>query len=116
MERVLNIGTQKHTKVVSVDKKKYNTYHQYHVKTVKDDICVSVVYFQRGPVKECGLNGVHNEDLIAMVIDRLECFQNSEYKCEENQKAIGSLKTTLKHLRDRTNKRAKRGVEGTSVV
>jgi len=72
------------------------------------------VDFQEGPIKECGVNGVHNEDLIAMVICRLEHFQKSEFSCRENAIAITKLEEALLWLRKRTMGREKRGVEGTN--
>ena len=74
------------------------------------------VDFQEGPIKEAGVNGVNNEDLIAMVICRLNYFNQSSFACEENSKAILKLEEALLTLRARTNKREKRGVEGTHIV
>ncbi len=74
------------------------------------------IHFQEGPIKECGVNGVCNEDLINMVIDRLEHFQNSEFRCNENAAAITKLEEALLWLRKRTIGREQRGVEGTHKV
>lgn len=74
------------------------------------------IHFQEGPIKECGVNGVCDEDLINMVIDRLEHFQNSEFCCRENAVAITKLEEALLWLRKRTMTREKRGVEGTHTV
>ena len=57
-----------------------------------------------------------NEDLIVMVIDRLESFQDSEFKCRENAVAITKLQEALMWLRKRTEDREARGVEGTYQV
>ncbi len=73
------------------------------------------IHFQEGPIIEYGVNGVCNEDLIAMVICRLEHFQKSEYSCRENAIAITKLEEALLWLRKRTMAREKRGVEGTSI-
>ena len=74
------------------------------------------INFQEGPIKECGVNGVCNEDLINMVIERLECFQNTEFKCRENALAITKLEEALLWLRKRTMSREQRGIEGTHIV
>lgn len=74
------------------------------------------IHFQEGPIKECGVNGVCNEDLINMVIDRLEHFQNSDFRCRENALAITALEEALLWLRKRTMGREQRGVEGTHTV
>lgn len=73
------------------------------------------IHFQEGPIKECGINGVANEDLIAMVICRLQCFQRSGHACRENEMAIEKLEESLMWLGKRTKGREKRGVEGTSI-
>jgi hypothetical protein len=77
---------------------------------------VGKVDFQEGPCKECGVNGVGNEDLIAMVITRLVHFQKSEYACRENALAITKLEEAMLWLRKRTMGREQRGVEGTHTV
>lgn len=74
------------------------------------------VNFQMGPIKENGVNGCCNEDLINMVICRLEGFQNGNYSCDENKMAIQKLEEALMWLRKRTIKREKRNVEGTSEI
>jgi hypothetical protein len=73
------------------------------------------IHFQEGPIKECGVNGVCNEDLIAMVITRLEHFQKSEFACRENALAITKLEEALMWLRKRTMGREARGVVGTHI-
>lgn len=76
---------------------------------------LAIINFQEGPILECGVNGVANEDLINMVICRLEGFQKSEFACRENALAITKLEESLMWLRKRTNDREARGVEGTHV-
>jgi hypothetical protein len=77
---------------------------------------IAEIHFQEWPIKECGINGVNNEDIIAMVITRLEHFQKSEYSCRENALAITKLEEALLWLRKRTMGREKRGVEGTHLL
>ena len=108
--------TTNNTGVFIADEKEYNTNHEYVIKNVHDDTTVQTVKFQKGPIKEVGVNGAHNEDYIAIVINRLESFQESEYACEENDIAIEHLYAAMDALRERTIKRAQRGVLGTSIV
>ena len=82
----------------------------------REDDILADIHFQEGPIKECGVNGVCNEDLINMVIERLEAFQNTEFKCRENAVAITKLEEALLWLRKRTMGREQRGVEGTNEV
>jgi len=98
----------------------FNAPHHFIV-TEKTDIntvskTLAEINFQKGAIKEHGVNGVHNEDLIAMVICRLEAFQKSEFNCKENACAITKLEEAQMWLRKRTIGRENRGVEGTHQV
>lgn len=85
------------------------------------------ILFQNGPIGEVGINGISNEALIAIVIDRLRGFQyqrteNDEFKnvpgpfaCRENALALTHLEDAMHWLQHRTRERLKRGVEGTSA-
>ena len=72
------------------------------------------IRFQNGPIKENGVNGCQNEDLIIVVIDRLRGAQQGDFACRENALAITKLEEALLWLNYRTNSRVHRGVEGTS--
>lgn len=74
------------------------------------------IHFQDGPIKEASVNGCQNEDIIAIVIDRLRGFQVGKLACNENAIALGYLEQTLYQLNKRTEDRTKRGVEGTSKI
>lgn len=74
------------------------------------------IKFQQGPIAEVGVNGIHNEQLLAIVIDRLEGFQAGPFPCEENAIAIEHLYGAMLELRARTAGRIARGVEGTNTA
>ena len=76
---------------------------------------LSNIQFQKGPVKESGVNGCHHEDLILIVVDRLKGAQAGDYACRENEMALQHLEEALLWLNYRTNARKQRGVEGTSI-
>jgi hypothetical protein len=76
---------------------------------------IHAVAFQRGPIKEVGINGVSHEALLAIVADRLEHFQAGPYQCWENAQALHHIKAALHALHERTSARIARGVEGTST-
>jgi hypothetical protein len=116
MELRNDLITLKHTRMEHEDDYRYNAPHRFRVFAVADGRPVGEVHFQEGPIGECGVNGVNNEDLIAMVLRRLEGFQDSEFKCRENEKALEKLEEALMWLRRRTTKREIRGVEGTHIV
>lgn len=112
--------TSKYTEVYHEDleEMKYDAPHHFEVAKVSSPFTVVLaqINFQKGPIKECGVNGVCNEDLIAMVICRLEHFQTSEFACRENALAITKLEEAMLWLRKRTMGREARGVEGTHKV
>jgi len=112
--------TDKYTTVLHENKEniKFNAPHHFKVYADKGQqvpYLVGEVNFQEGPILEAGVNGVMNEDLIAMVITRLEHFNNTDFRCKENSMAITKLEEALLWLRKRTMGREKRGVEGTHV-
>ncbi len=117
--------TEKYTRVLHEEPEdmKYNAPHHFVVAEAGEKVVhgvpeanLCVIDFQEGPIKECGVNGVANEDLIAMVICRLEHFQKSEFSCRDNAIAITKLEEALLWLRKRTMGREQRGVEGTHNV
>ena len=108
--------TNKYTTVYVETDFNFNAPHNFKVVKSDNNEQIADIHFQEGSIKECGVNGVCNEDLINVVLCRLQHFQESELKCEENANAIIYLKSALDELRNRTNKREKRGVEGTHVV
>jgi hypothetical protein len=108
--------TQKYTKVYEEAEFNFNAPHTFKVVSQEDLSVLSEIHFQEGAIKEHGVNGVCNEDLIAMVIRRLQGFQDSEFNCRENAMAITKLEESLMWLRKRTMDREVRGVEGTHTV
>lgn len=83
-----------------------------HFKTV--DGSGFLAMFQNGPIKEKGVNGITHETLLAIVIDRLRCFQAGPFACASNDAALAACKRALGHLQERTVERIARGVEGTT--
>ncbi len=74
------------------------------------------IRFQNGPPAQVGTNGVTQESLTAVLIDRLEGFQRGPYACDENAEALGHYRRALAALKRRTEVRTIRGVEGTHEV
>ena len=83
--RKVNIGTNNYTEVYTTDEQAFN-----------------------------GVNGCHNEDLIAIVLDRLYSLNQGDFKCRENSIAITKLEEAMMQLNKRTLDRRSRGVEDTS--
>jgi hypothetical protein len=76
----------------------------------------SHILFQNGPIKEVGVNGVTQEALLAITIDRLRSFQDGPFRCRENAIALTHCEEALMWLQRRTRERIKRGVEGTHAA
>jgi len=116
-ERLVEIGSRLFTEVVCLDGIGFGgACHEYRVKPVNGDQNppLAMVSFQNGPIGENGVNGCHNEDLLAIVIDRLRGFQSGEFSCRENALALTKLEEALHWLNHRTSDRRRRGVEGTN--
>lgn len=73
-----------------------------------------VISYQDGPIAERGINGITEASLLAILIDRLRCFQAGPLSCRENAIALTKLEEALMWLHKRTRDRLARGVEGTS--
>lgn len=111
--------SNEHIRVFHEDEYEFNAPHNFEVYADKgqaEPYLVGMVDFQKGPIKEFGVNGVTNEALLAMVICRLQHFNQSEFGCRENSIAIEKLEEALLFLKKRTDDRQRRGVEGTHVV
>jgi len=73
-----------------------------------------LISFQNGPIEEAGPNGISCEALLAIVKDRLECFQAGSFACEANGHALDAVDGALHALHSRTLGRRAAGTEGTS--
>ena len=75
-----------------------------------------IIKFQNGPISESGVNGLSNESLLAIVLDRLEGFQSGPFACKENQHALEAVREAMAALHFRTAERLLRRVEGKNEV
>jgi hypothetical protein len=116
--RTISKGTRKITKVIVEDEKgEGGAYHKYKIVHVgNESINYANIKFQKGSVKESDINGCYIEDLLIIVQDRLECFQNGDFPCLENELALSCVSQALNWLNYRTKERQKRGVEGLSKL
>ena len=123
-------------KLTATDERSHgNANHRYHITTEEyppaigggmssEDLrkaqamlhAVHDIHFQNGTLSEAGINGLTNEILLAIVIDRLEGFQSGKYACDANERALRWLIAAKDTLLDRTRERVARGVEGTHAV
>lgn len=92
-----------------------NASHVYELSRTEGELHFATLGFQHGPIAEVGVNGITNEALIAVVVDRLRGFQSSKFACRENALALTKLEEALQWLHSRTRAREARGVEGTNT-
>jgi hypothetical protein len=77
---------------------------KYTVRTAEAKLLLCELKFQEGSLKDAGINGVTNEVLLAIVIDRLQWFQlGINWRCRQNAIAITKLEEALHWLRDRAD-------------
>lgn len=78
-----------------------------------------MIGWQNGPLGRAGTeeriepNGAFVETVLASVVDRIEFYESAGFSCEENKRAIASIREALAHLDSRTNRRIESNVEGT---
>lgn len=73
------------------------------------------IKFQEGnPAQE--INGIPNEALLSIVIDRLQGFQRGDFGTRETAVALTNLETALMWMQKRTRDRIDRGVIGELAV
>lgn len=72
--------------------------------------------FQHGPINEVGVNGITDQALIAVVLDRWRSFQTSKWANRETAVSITKLEEALMWQHKRTLDRTREGVEGTNKL
>jgi len=116
--RCLKSGIEHETEVCIIDEPgKGGACHEYRIQRKgngESGLCgeFGVISFQNGPIKEKGVNGCQQEDLLAIVIDRLRSFQAGLFSCSENAIALTKVEEALHWLNHRTMDRIDRDVEG----
>ncbi len=80
----------------------------------------TIQFIEKTPKKEGSTelvtinNGTTNEEVLEMLIDRIEYLQ-AKFPCRENAIVITKLQESLMWLNKRTSDRLKRGVEGKQI-
>ncbi len=111
----MRIIKKEHTEICVIDEPgQGNACHEYEIQDQKCGTIYSSVRFQNGPIKEFGINGCTQEDLLEIVVDRLESFQSGDFRCRENAIALTKIQEAIHWLNHRTPDRKKRKVEGTN--
>lgn len=76
----------------------------------QESLCV--LEFQAGPIPTHGVNGLTNELLIDILVERIGLL-NKTFPCRENSLAITKLEEANHWLHARTARRQAQGIEGT---
>lgn len=72
---------------------------------------IASLQFQSGPIPEYGVNGLTNEILLAVLIERTQRL-NGMFPCAENIQAIVHMEKALDYFNARTARRQAAGIEG----
>ena len=97
----------------------YSNYAIYHKDLPIGQLCR--IFFQDKAVskdeveRNDSINGCDTEDIIAILIHRLETFQKESCACQENDDALDGLYKALNALCARTKRRIEAGIEGDQV-
>lgn len=81
----------------------------------EDLLQVIDIRFQAGPLTQVGANGCQIEDVIDVLVERLQGFQRGRFACRENAIAITKLEEARLWLSARNWKRQAQGVEGQNL-
>lgn len=83
----------------------------YHLHLRAEGGATVVIPFQDGNPNGV-INGVSNEALIAIVMDRCRDWQDGPFPHDKNAEALGHLAAAMKCFHDRALERIERGVQG----
>lgn len=87
--------------------------HEYIISDSKGDDFQNLKFVEKDEFNY--EEGTTNEDLIEVLIDRLN-FLNNKFPCKENGVALHHLQQAVQALNDRTEDRQRRGVEGKQIA
>ncbi len=111
--------TQNHLSLFVDAESANNPSHHYRVYSSNDPATAKRLLeldFQKGPLSECGLNGVSTGTILNILIDHLNRFQQGPFRSRENALVITHLEEALMWLKSREFERAQRGVLGEAKV
>lgn len=91
-----------------------DAYHNYDILVGSSDKIPGVLTrleFQAGPLPEYGINGLTNEAVLQVLIDRT-AKMDELFPCAENKQAIAAMENALGFFNIRTERRKAAGIEG----
>jgi hypothetical protein len=109
-----SLATHTSNNVAPLDKRDMSAGGASHLYGVQlPDRSVIKIQFQHGPRgEEQSTLGLMEDDLLAILQDRLETFQAGPFACPENDVAVGYIKLARDFLAARVAERMQRGVLG----
>jgi len=106
--------------IFEVADQQFGAGHTYEVRTLASEEqkaqVLATITFQKGPIKEHGVNGVQHVDLLAIIRDRLDSFQTGPFKSPANEVTAGFVSAAIASDETRTRRRTMAGTEGTSKL
>lgn len=81
-----------------------------------EPVQVTHIHFQDGGLQDVGVNGLTDQALLAIVLDRMRGFNDGPYRCRENSIIITKLEEAMLWMGKRASERANRNVEGRRVA
>jgi hypothetical protein len=111
---------EKYWKILHEEDFQYNAPHHFEIVENMEsqppdqpDKLLCKIDFQEGAIKDVGINGILDKDLIGVVLCRLQHFQNSSFATRENAIVITKLEEALMWMNKRNANRVMRDVQGT---
>ena len=89
--------------------------HHYQIRNKATGEVIQDIYCQNGPIAENGVNGLTNEALLLICIDRMDGFSKGPFPSRPNAVAKTHTETALLWCDYRTAERRSRNVEGKNV-
>ena len=107
MPRARNVpGASENHQVYTTGKKDtFGLYHHYEINILYSGREPIQIEFQNSPVRVYGANGCSEQDLLAIVIDRLTCIQRGKLSSAETGGALTCAQTALECLNERPKDR-----------
>lgn len=109
------LATLAPTNVAALDDRDPNAGNASHTYGIQwgGPLDVTRIQFQHGPRGESSSTpGVFDDDLLAVLQDRMEGFQSGPYACSENEDALKHIKAAREALGRRVAARISKGVLG----
>jgi len=111
-----NLTTSEYTQIEFDNEYKTKVCNDYQIVSIYKLLTLCTIHFQEGTIIDKKVNGIFMEDLLNIVLHRLQCFQLTDMACIENEEAILGITKALEALQQRTNDRKNRGVLGTDKI